>query len=498
MCYTASVLNRLIQKRLRGRFESACLSGSQVSRDQDRRWLPLRNALVETAIGRDTGLKKFSSFREFQQRVAPREYADHEPYIDRMLGGEANVLFPGKPLCFGLTSGTTGKHGKKIPYNQAMLSLMARSRIFPLCSMVANGQKVELTRYRTLNIASSHHVETQGEFQLGYVSGILDQQRPWFLKRGLFPQKDYGHIEDWNQKLKALFEEIKGVDLKSISGVPAVVVEALKEFCRWGGVKRSSELWPNLDAFIYGGSDISNFRDSVEAIHGKKISHYGIYTSTESPIGNAFAPWEGQSKYLLNQEVLFSFNQPGENLVDVSELTVGEIYQVHVTTPSGFLLYPLKDEIRVLSLEPYFLFEPVGRQGGALNLATEKITERGINEAIFDFSQSSGTRLVHHMVLPYVRDGRPGYHFLLYTTSPVAKASAILDASLQERNQDYRESRETGVLGEVKVTCLSPDPIEKYLQERAAHGQLKVQVVFRSENEFREYCTNRLKWTPSL
>ena len=53
-------------------------------------------------------------FKRWQENVPPAEYEDLAPFIERHKNGEANVLFPGKPMMYATTSGTT-KEPKWIP-----------------------------------------------------------------------------------------------------------------------------------------------------------------------------------------------------------------------------------------------------------------------------------------------------------------------------------------------------------------------------------------------
>ena len=46
-------------------------------------------------------------FKRWQENVPPAEYEDLAPFIERHKQGEANVLFPGKPMMYATTSGTT-------------------------------------------------------------------------------------------------------------------------------------------------------------------------------------------------------------------------------------------------------------------------------------------------------------------------------------------------------------------------------------------------------
>ena len=68
-------------------------------------------------FGRRHGFAGITSPAEYAERVPIHRYADFEPAIARMLAGERDVLFPGVPIFFGRTSGTTSAP-KHIPYSK--------------------------------------------------------------------------------------------------------------------------------------------------------------------------------------------------------------------------------------------------------------------------------------------------------------------------------------------------------------------------------------------
>ena len=49
------------------------------------------------------------SYEDFVKRVPIRDYEALKPYVDRMVAGENNILWKGKPLYFAKTSELSGK-----------------------------------------------------------------------------------------------------------------------------------------------------------------------------------------------------------------------------------------------------------------------------------------------------------------------------------------------------------------------------------------------------
>jgi len=85
-------------------------------------WL---NNLLNTAKGTDFGHKyDFKSIRsreEFRSRVPIYDYESLKPYIEQLLRGEQNVLWPSEIKWFAKSSGTTNDKSKYIPVSEEAL-----------------------------------------------------------------------------------------------------------------------------------------------------------------------------------------------------------------------------------------------------------------------------------------------------------------------------------------------------------------------------------------
>ena len=60
-----------------------------------------------TSFGQDHDFKEIFNHKDFVKNVPVRDYEGLRPYFERAVQGEKNVLWPGKPLYFAKTSGTT-------------------------------------------------------------------------------------------------------------------------------------------------------------------------------------------------------------------------------------------------------------------------------------------------------------------------------------------------------------------------------------------------------
>ena len=62
---------------------------------------------AKTLFGQDHNFKDIANYEEFKLRVPVRDYEELKPYIDKIIVGQKDVLWPGMPAYFAKTSGTT-------------------------------------------------------------------------------------------------------------------------------------------------------------------------------------------------------------------------------------------------------------------------------------------------------------------------------------------------------------------------------------------------------
>ena len=62
----------------------------------------------DTEFGRKYGFRDIRTLEDFRKKVPFTTYDDYEPYIERMMKGEQNLLSAREPVHFALTSGSIG------------------------------------------------------------------------------------------------------------------------------------------------------------------------------------------------------------------------------------------------------------------------------------------------------------------------------------------------------------------------------------------------------
>ena len=115
---------------------------------QERVFKQLINTAKNTSFGKDHEFDTISSHQEFVKKVPIRDYEGLKSYVDRVVAGELDILWPGKPLYFAKTSGTTSG-AKYIPLTKESMSLSKRMRDN---QMRLNGKRLKITPWKTFAV----------------------------------------------------------------------------------------------------------------------------------------------------------------------------------------------------------------------------------------------------------------------------------------------------------------------------------------------------------
>ena len=84
---------------------------------QESLMLELVRRAETTVFGKDHNFQEITNYSDFKKQIPVKDYEDLKDYISQIIDGKKNVLWPGKPLYFCKTSGTTSGE-KYIPISK--------------------------------------------------------------------------------------------------------------------------------------------------------------------------------------------------------------------------------------------------------------------------------------------------------------------------------------------------------------------------------------------
>ena len=174
----------------------------------------------KTSFGKDHFFERVHSIQDFQKNVPIRDYEKLRNYVDRVVAGEVNVLWPGIPKYFAKTSGTTSG-SKYIPISSDSVTYHIRSARNAILSHIRNTGQSQFLNGKMIFLQGSPELEkTKHGVPTGRLSGITAHFVPSYLQKNSMPSWKTNCIEDWEEKVTAIVEETHNSDMTVISGIP--------------------------------------------------------------------------------------------------------------------------------------------------------------------------------------------------------------------------------------------------------------------------------------
>jgi len=161
---------------------------------------------IKTRFGKEHHFEKIQTPNEFSLGVPVRDYEDLKPYIDSVLEGEANVLWPGRPLYYAKSSGTTSG-AKYIPISKESMPQHIRAAREALLNYIYKTGKASAIIGKLIFLQGSPVLEDKKGVALGRLSGIVAHYVPSYLLKNRLPSWDTNCIEDWETKVDAIVSE---------------------------------------------------------------------------------------------------------------------------------------------------------------------------------------------------------------------------------------------------------------------------------------------------
>lgn len=489
---------------------------------------------ADTAFGKEHGFDEIRTVEDYRKRVPVRDYEGHRPYVDRHAAGETDVLFPGKPMMYTRTSGTTAEP-KLIPisrYNfertikkRGKAWLHGLSRRFP--GLFAGKD------FTIVSPAIEGHTE-DGTI-MGSLSGAIYRNIPEFMKLVHTIPYEVITVADYEAKAYTLLRFGVPSNVTSIfTGNPSTILNLVTKADLWkedlirdvrdGTLKASLDLEPEIRALAEArlepaperaaqlealASEADTLRPAqywpnLKLVHtwtngncrlviprlrpwfapGLPILDFG-YIASEINAAN-FMDFETQGSHLALGSAFYEFSpeeegDDPETFLCAHELEAGRRYYIYVTTLSGLYRYDMNDVLEVaghFNEAPIIRFMYKGK--GVTSITGEKLSEEQFIEAV---KQASAEReIAHDFFVGYANAERGHYELYIELEGTpgggeVEAFSSAVDGAIRERNVEYDAKRHSERLAPIEVIPLGKDAFARYrrlrMDEGAYEGQFK-------------------------
>ncbi|MCG9971405.1 GH3 auxin-responsive promoter family protein [Christiangramia crocea] len=442
-------------------------------RTQEKVFKELIETAKHTRFGKDHDFQNITSHSDFVNKVPVRDYEELRSYIDKMVEGEEDVLWPGKPLYYAKTSGTTSG-AKYIPLTKESMPThinAARNAILCYINDTGNSRFVD---GKMIFLQGSPELSEKNGVKLGRLSGIVAHYVPAYLQRNRMPSWETNCIEDWETKVDAIVDETLREDMSVISGIPSWVQMYFERLIDKTG-KKVGEIFPNFDLFIYGGVNYEPYRSKFENLIGRKVDSIELFPASEGFF--AFQDKQGEKGMLLQLDsgMFYEFikadefydENPGRLLLH--EVEQGVNYVMIVSTSAGLWSYNVGDTIQFTSLKPYRVMVS-GRIKHFISAFGEHVIAKEVEEAMQEAVRETGAAISEFTVAPQINpegDELP-YHewFVEFEREPedLNKFADIVDTSLQKQNSYYFDLIKGHILQRLKITRMPRNAFQEYMK----------------------------------
>jgi hypothetical protein len=242
---------------------------------QDQVFKELIQKASTTQFGIDHKFDTVLTHEDFVNQVPVRDYEGLKNYVDQVVKGEENILWPGKPLYFAKTSGTTSG-AKYIPLTKESMPYHIEAARNAILNYIHETGKTDFVDGKMIFLQGSPELTEKNGIKLGRLSGIVAHFVPNYLQKNRLPSWETNCIEDWETKVDAIVEETFHQNMTVISGIPSWVqmyFEKLKDKAQ----QPVGDLFKNFNLFIYGGVNYEPYRAKFENLIGRKVDSIELF-----------------------------------------------------------------------------------------------------------------------------------------------------------------------------------------------------------------------------
>ena len=433
----------------------------------------------QTEFGKDHSFEQINSYEDFVKAVPVREYEALLPYINKMLAGESDVLWKGRPLYFSKTSGTTAGV-KYIPISKASISNHINGARNAILMYIAETGKADFINGKMIFLSGSPSLTNTSGIPTGRLSGIVNHHIPPYLRNNQLPTYTTNCIEDWEHKVASIVVETQTANMTVISGIPPWVQMYFDALTKGSG-KTVKDIFPNFSLFIYGGVHYEPYRKNIEKIIGKQVDSIELYPASEGFIAFQDSQKEKGLLLILDQGIFYEFIPAADYFKeDRKRLSLKDVkldvqYALILNTNAGLWGYSIGDTVKFVSLSPYRIVV-TGRIKHFISAFGEHVIAEEVEAALLLAAKACDARVVEFTVAPQVAPPEGGlpYHewFIAFEKKPDHPEDFAnrIDLSLQRQNIYYKDLRDGNILQGLKVRMLEKDSFINYMRAQGKLG----------------------------
>ena len=436
----------------------------------------------KTQFGIDHHFDQIKTVEDFAQNVPVRDYEGLKSYIDKVVKGEENVLWKGKPLYFAKTSGTTSG-AKYIPLTAASMPFHIQAARNAILHYIHETGNADFVDGKMIFLQGSPILEEKYGIKFGRLSGIVAHFVPKYLQKNRLPSWETNCIDDWETKVNAIVEETFDQNMTVISGIPSWVLMYFEKLSQKGvtraegeqsEAKPVGEIFKNFNLFIYGGVNYEPYRAKFENLIGRKVDSIELFPASEG----FFAYQDSQAAkgmlLLLNSGIFYEFIKSDEFYNEnpkrhtIGEVELGVNYVLIISTNAGLWGYNIGDTVQFTSLKPYRVIVS-GRIKHYISAFGEHVIGKEVETALQEAIIGTNIRINEFTVAPQItpKEGLPYHEWFIEFENNLENFDAFaeaLDNAMRQQNIYYDDLIVGKVLRKLVITKVAKNGFQDYMK----------------------------------
>ncbi|HOI31501.1 MAG TPA: GH3 auxin-responsive promoter family protein, partial [Bacteroidales bacterium] len=401
----------------------------------------------------------------------------------RALNGEPYVSWPGKVKYFALSSGTSEASSKHIPVTADMLNAIKRASVRQLVSTSKYNFPVHFYEKGMLMIGGSTHLQYNGTYYAGDLSGITAGSLPFWFQHFYKPGKRISKTADWATKLNEMVRKAPSWDIGVIVGVPAWVQILLERIISEYNLKTIHDLWPNLTVYVHSGVSFAPYVKSFEKLFGKPMIYSESYLASEGYIAYQNSLDRRTMELIVDNGIYYefipfnddNFDDEGNLKENPTTLKLEEAqnnveYALLLSTNAGAWRYLIGDTIKFTDVTHCEIII-TGRTKHYLSICGEHLSQENMNRAIELLQEEFNLEICEFTVAGIRHDSLFAHHWYLGIDSYIDPQVAIqkIDEYLKQLNDDYMVER-TEAIKELFIDILPTQVFYDYMKKLGKEG----------------------------
>lgn len=497
-----SLFNQLVARYLKLRYQNLERSVAHSQQNQEKLRKLLLSEASRTQYGKQHGFSSIRTLQDFRSALPLVKYQDIFSHIEKMMVGEADVLWPGQLKYFAKSSGTTQQRSKYIPISNAYLrSNLIRSSWDTTAFIYNREPKADIFRHKSLIMGGSlHSFPGNPDILVGDVSAIMIKTIPFIGRPFYTPDFSIALMSKWEEKIEKICRHCVDENVIMFGGVPTWNIVLFNRLLEYTGKSNILEIWPELKFYLHGGVNFEPYRETFKRFIPKENFHYiEVYNASEGYFAVQDKAVNGM-RLLTDNGIYYEFlpldkiNEADAHLhtLDISSVKTDVDYVMVITNCSGLWRYMVGDTIRFTELFPHRL-AVTGRIEQYINAFGEEVmigdTDKALSMALTELNLT----IKEYTVAPcYLNGSNKGYHEWLieFETKPenINLLESRLDYCLRQVNSDYDAKRSADLaLEQLKIQVAPAGLFHHWLKNKnKMGGQYKIPRLSNDRKIFEE------------